>query len=318
MARFRALKNGAVVAVMSPSPPLAKTLYCPCAIRVLNWIIRALIVSWFRSRTSRARTCCSAAAWTRSRSARSWTILSSARMVLRMWVWSSRSRDVLTPSETWSADRTTDCARRSALSAASGCPWATRSRARWMRWRTSLVSSCRSTFSSSAAFSRVAWASRGVAGAGSGGAGSPGVGAGGTASSAAGGASGVAGGASGRRGRLGRRSRGRPRAARPRAARSRAARPPVRRSRSPAPHRPGHGRGVLERDADDAGLAAQGTTRLGVVRVELQGLAEERPRLGGLALGEGLSAEFGKLPRQRRGLGRSGHDAGKQQAAQRQ
>ena len=50
------------------------------------------------------------------------------------------------------------------FSAASGCPWATRSRARWMRWRMSLVSCCRSTFSSSAASSRVAWASRGVSG----------------------------------------------------------------------------------------------------------------------------------------------------------
>ena len=76
--------EGAVVAAMSPSPPLARTLYWPCAIRLSNWIISVLTVSWFLVSWSRARTCCSADGLEPKRLGPSWTIRSSARTVARI------------------------------------------------------------------------------------------------------------------------------------------------------------------------------------------------------------------------------------------
>ena len=83
-ASSRASEKGAVVAAMSPRPPLASTLYWPCAIRLSNWIIRVLTVDWFLSSWPSARIRCSAAA----SSCRAWAfsrlIRSSACWVERM------------------------------------------------------------------------------------------------------------------------------------------------------------------------------------------------------------------------------------------
>ena len=113
-----------------------------------------------------------------------------------------------------------------------------------------------------------------------------------------------------RRRRLGRgRSGGRRRAARSVRA---SARPPA------PPDRPAAGPGPEGRRDDPRGnRAGDALPRRGVVRIELQRLAEERLRLGRLTPGEGLAAEIGELLRQRWRLGATDQDAGQQQAAQR-
>ena len=75
---------------------------------------------------------------------------------------------------------------------------------------------------------------------------------------------------------------------------------------------------VLERDPPDVRQAAEGALRFVVVRVDLQRLEEEGPRLGGFALGQGLTTELGQLPREGWELSCVRRDAGQQKAAQRQ
>ncbi len=72
--------------------------------------------------------------------------------------------------------------------------------------------------------------------------------------------------------------------------------------------RAGGGR-VLQHDPADALQTAQATTGLVVVRVELQRLVEESPRLGSFALRQGLTTELDQLLRERWRLGGAGSDA---------